>query len=160
MEEASLHFQCLTAPLFRRGQVPTQAEDQPPAGGAQHQIARGDKVGQTRWVYFTGSDAHHLVEFVDLQVPVVEDDALEVADAEQVIAERQEENGTLGEAEATGLRPERYQGDEGGEETSHGQDEDPCLGNLLLVGRIKGICAALRYTLVEEESEIDGTCGD
>lgn len=90
----------------------------------------------------------------------MEDDALQVADAQEVIAQGEEQHWTFRKAKATRLCPEGDQGDERGEETSHSQDEDPRLGDLLLVGGVQGIGATLGHALVEEEGKVDGTRGD
>lgn len=156
MEQAGLLLQGFAGPLLGGAEVPANAEDQPPSGGADEQVVFDDVVRQA-----LGGNVAFLTEFQQIDeflARIVQDGPFKVAETHQVVAECHEQQWPVGVLELGGLGPEGDQGHEREDEAPCRQDQGPELDGLLLAGIVHGIDggATLRDALVVLEAVVGG----
>lgn len=139
MEQARFPFQRFRRPLLGRAQPPAQAEHHPPERCAYHQVVDDDEVREALRVDgaliradVAGLDGRDAVEVVHLvhrlnRRRLLVENLQQVANAEQIVAERKEQDGTFGELEARRFRPECDEREQREDEAQHREHQNASL---------------------------------
>ena len=155
MEQARLSFKCFRRPLLGSAQPPTQSKDKPPESRTYHEIIDDDEVCETLRIYRALKLTNvarlnwwnlvklvKLVDFRDCRGLLIKY-FQQIANAEQIITKRQEQDWSLGEFKASRFCPECDEWEEREDEAQNGKHQNARLDDFLLMGRVESVSSAL-----------------